>query len=123
MLTNYGYIGLFVIAAVLFTLFMVLIPIALRFLKIVPHNPNPIKNSTFECGMETIGKTWVQFNFHYYFYALIFLALDVLVVFLYPWAVNLRALGSASFVAVLILVSIILVGYVYAWKKKALEWK
>jgi len=123
LLTNYGYIGLFVIAAVLFTLFMVLIPIALRFLKIVPHNPNPIKNSTFECGMETIGKTWVQFNFHYYFYALIFLALDVLVVFLYPWAVNLRALGSASFVAVLILVSIILVGYVYAWKKKALEWK
>ncbi len=123
MLTNYGYIGLFLIAVVLFTLFMVIIPVALRFLKIVPHNPNPIKNSTFECGMETIGRTWVQFNFHYYFYALIFLALDVLVVFLYPWAVNLRALGFASFVAVIILVAIILVGYVYAWKKKVLEWK
>ncbi|MEE9365157.1 MAG: NADH-quinone oxidoreductase subunit A, partial [Dehalococcoidales bacterium] len=75
------------------------------------------------CGMETIGKTWVQFNFHYYFYALIFLALDVLVVFLYPWAVNLRALGSAGFIAILILVAIILVGYIYAWKKKVLEWK
>ena len=123
MLTNYSYIGLFLIAAVLFTLFMVIIPVALRFLKIVPHNPNPIKNSTFECGMETIGRTWVQFNFHYYFYALIFLALDVLVVFLYPWAVNLRALGITSFVAVIILVAIILVGYVYAWKKKVLEWK
>ncbi len=123
MLTNYGYIGLFLIAAVLFTLLMVIIPIALRFLKIVPHNPNPIKNSTFECGMETIDKTWVQFNFHYYFYALIFLALDVLVVFLYPWAVNLRALGSAGFIAILILVAIILVGYIYAWKKKVLEWK
>ncbi len=123
MLTNYGYIGLFLIAAVLFTLLMLIIPIALRFLKIVPNNPNPIKNSIFECGMETIGKTWVQFNFHYYFYALIFLALDVLVVFLYPWAVNLRALGGASLVAVLILVAIILVGYVYAWKKKVLEWK
>jgi len=123
LLTNYGYIGLFLVAAVLFTLFMLIIPIALRFLKIVPNNPNPIKNSVFECGMETIGKTWVQFNFHYYFYALIFLALDVLVVFLYPWAVNLRALGSASLVAILILVAIILVGYVYAWKKKVLEWK
>ena len=123
MLTNYGYIGLFLVAAVLFTLLMLIIPIALRFLKIVPNNPNPIKNSIFECGMETTGKTWVQFNFHYYFYALIFLALDVLVVFLYPWAVNLRALGSASLVAVLILVAIILVGYVYAWKKKVLEWK
>ena len=123
MLVNYGYIGLFLVTAILFTLLMVIIPIALRFLKIVPHNPNPIKNSTFECGMETIGRTWVQFNFHYYFYALIFLALDVLVVFLYPWAVNLRALGFASFVAVIILVAIILVGYVYAWKKKVLEWK
>ena len=123
LLTNYGYIGLFLVAAVLFTLLMLIIPIALRFLKIVPNNPNPIKNSIFECGMETTGKTWVQFNFHYYFYALIFLALDVLVVFLYPWAVNLRALGGASLVAVLILVAIILVGYVYAWKKKVLEWK
>ena len=123
MLTNYGYIGLFLIAAGLFTLVMVTIPIVLRFLKVVPNNPNPIKNSTFECGMETIGKTWVQFNFHYYFYALIFLALDVLVVFLYPWAVNLRQLGVPGFIAVLILIFIVLIGYIYAWKKKVLEWK
>ena len=102
---------------------MLIIPIVLRFLKIVPHNPNPIKNSTFECGMETVGKTWVQFNFHYYFYALIFLALDVLVVFLYPWAVSLRELGVFGFVAVLILIFIVLIGYIYAWRKKVLEWK
>ena len=123
MLVNYGYIGLFLIAAVLFTLFMVVIPIALRFLQIIPNNPNPIKNSTFECGMETVGKTWVRFNFHYYFYALVFLALDVLVVFLYPWAVNLRTLGSFSFIVILILIAIVLVGYLYAWRKKVLEWK
>ncbi len=123
MLTNYGYIGLFIVIAGLFTLVMIIIPIVLRFLKIVPHNPNPIKNSTFECGMETVGKTWVQFNFHYYFYALIFLALDVLVVFLYPWAVSLRELGVFSFVAVLILIFIVLIGYIYAWRKKVLEWK
>ena len=123
MLVNYGYIGLFLIAAVGFTLLMVIIPIVLRFLKVVPSNPNPIKNSTFECGMETIGKTWVQFNFHYYFYALLFVALDVLVVFLYPWAVILRQVGLSGFIAVLVLVAIILVGYIYAWKKKVLEWK
>ena len=123
MLANYGLIGLFFVVVVLFTLFMVIIPIVLRFLKIVPSNPNPIKNSIFECGMETIGKTWVQFNFHYYFYALIFLALDVLVVFLYPWAVHLRQLGLFSFFTVLIFVVIILIGYIYAWKKKVLEWK
>ncbi len=123
MLANYGLIGLFFIAVVLFTLSMVIIPIVLRFLKIVPSNPNPIKNSIFECGMETIGKTWVRFNFHYYFYALIFLALDVLVVFLYPWAVHVRQLGLFSFITVLIFVGIVLIGYIYAWKKKVLEWK
>ena len=123
MIVNYGYIGLFLIAAILFTLLMVTIPIALRFLRIVPDNPNPIKNSIFECGMETIGKTWVQFNFHYYFYALVFLALDVLVIFLYPWAVSLRALGISGLIAILILIAIIFVGYIYAWRKKVLEWK
>jgi len=123
LLANYGLIGLFSIIVVLFTLVMVVLPIALRYLKIVPNNPNPIKNSIFECGMETIGKTWVQFNFHYYFYALVFLALDVLVVFLYPWASQLRQLGLSSFFVVLILVFIVLIGYIYAWKKKVLEWK
>ena len=123
MLASYGLIGLFCVVAILFSLLMVVIPIILRFLKIVPSNPNPIKNSIFECGMETIGKTWVQFNFRYYFYALIFLALDVLVVFLYPWAVQLRQLGAFSLYVVLILVFIILIGYIYAWKKKVLEWK
>ena len=123
MLASYGLIGLFLVVAIIFSLTMVVIPIILRLLKIVPSNPNPAKNSIFECGMETIGKTWVQFNFHYYFFALIFLALDVLVVFLYPWAVQLRQLGTFSLYVVLILVFIILIGYVYAWKKKALEWK
>ncbi len=123
MLASYGYIGLFIIAAILFSLLMVIIPIILRFLKVVPHNPNPVKNATFECGMETIGKTWVQFNFRYYFYALVFLALDVLVVFLYPWAVNLRELGYSGLIGVLILIFIVFVGYLYAWRKKVLEWK
>lgn len=123
MIANYGYIGLFLIAVVLFTLLMVTIPIALRLLGLVPDKPNPIKNSVFECGMETIGKTWVQFNFHYYYYALVFLALDVLVIFLYPWAVSLRVLGVSGFIAVLVLITIVLVGYLYAWKKKVLEWK
>ena len=123
MLANYGYIGLFLIVAILFTVTTLLLPILLRFIRIVPHKPNPIKSSTYECGMETIGKTWVQFNFRYYFYALIFLALDVLVVFLYPWAVGLRQLGSFAFIGALIFILIIIVGYIYAWRKKVLEWK
>ncbi len=123
MLSNYGYIGLFLIVATLFTCLMVFIPIALRFLKIVPKNPTATKGLPFECGMETIGKTWVQFNFRYYFYALIFLVIDVLVVFLYPWAVSLRQLGFFGLIGVIVLMAIVIVGYLYAWKKKALEWK
>ena len=123
MVANYGYIGLFLVVAILFTVTTLLLPTTLRFLKIVPKKPDPVKSSTFECGMETIGKTWVQFNFRYYFYALVFLVLDVLVVFLYPWAVNLRELGTSSFIVILVLIFIITVGYVYAWRKKVLEWK
>jgi NADH-quinone oxidoreductase subunit A len=123
LLTNFGYIGLYLVAAVLFTLLMLGIPIVLTWLKVVPHHPNPIKNSTFECGLETIGKTWVQFNFRYYFFALVFVALDVLVVFLYPWAVSLKNLGYAGLGAILVLFGIVVVGYIYAWKKKVLEWQ
>ena len=123
MLTNYGYIALYLIAAVLFTLLMLSIPILLRILKVVPHHPNPIKNSTFECGVETIGKTWVQFNFRYYIFAIIFIAMDVLVIFLYPWAVNLKSLGYAGLAGIAVLVFIVSIGYIYAWKKKALQWQ
>ena len=123
MLANYGYIGLFLVVAIFFAVTTLLLPISLRFLGIVPKKSNPIKSSTFECGMETIGKSWVQFNFRYYFYALIFLALDVLVVFLYPWAVRLRQLGGLGLVAMLVFIAIIIVGYIYAWRKRVLEWK
>lgn len=123
MLASYGLIGLFIIVAIGFSLMMVVIPIILRYLKIVPNDPNATKLSIFECGLQTIGKTWVQFNFRYYFYALVFLALDVIVVFLYPWAAQLRELGSFSLWVILILVAIVFVGYLYALKKKALEWK
>ena len=123
MLTDFGYIGLFLIVAILFTVTTLLLPVTLRFIKIVPSKPGPIKSSTFECGMETIGTAWVQFNFRYYFYALVFLVLDVLVVFLYPWAVNIRGLGYAGLIGVLTLIFIVLIGYIYAWRKKVLEWK
>jgi len=120
---NYGYIALFVLAAILFALVMVLTPTMLRLIGIIPQKPNPTKTSIYECGMETVGNTWVQFNFRYYFYALIFVALDVLALFIYPWAVDLRKLGMVAFIAIFIFILIIAVGWVYAWKKKVLEWK
>ena len=123
MLADFGFVGLFIIVAIAFSALLILLPVVFRYLKVVPYNPNPIKNATFECGMETIGKTWVQFNFRYYFYALLFLALDILAVFLYPWAVELRQLGTSGFLGALVFIAVIVVGYLYAWQKKVLEWK
>ncbi len=123
MLANYGYIGLFILAAIFFAVTTLLIPTILGMIGIVPRKPNPIKNATYECGMETIGRSWVQFNFRYYFYALMFITLDVMVVFIYPWAVGLRQLRYAGLLAIVIFILIILVGYIYAWRKRVLEWK
>ncbi len=123
MLENFGLVGLHIIVALAFAALMILLPVLFRFLKVVPHHPNAVKTATFECGMETIGKTWVQFNFRYYFYALIFVALDVLVVFIYPLVIQLRSLGYSALIAIVVFITIILVGYIYAWKKQVLEWK
>ena len=123
MLSSFGDIALFLIVAVLFAASMVLIPVFLRTLGVIPKKPDPVKNSTFECGMQTIGKTLVRFNIRYYFYALMFIALDVLVIFLYPWAVGLRTVGYFGLAAILVFIFLIVVGYLYAWKKKVLEWK
>ena len=124
MLGDFGALGLFFVIAVLFSTAFLLIPIILRFIGLAPRNkPNPIKNSTYECGMEPIGTAWVQFNFRFYFYAILFVAFDVLTVFLYPWAVSLNQLAGYGLVAAAVLISIIVVGYVYAWKKGVMEWK
>jgi NADH-quinone oxidoreductase subunit A len=123
LLENFGFIGLYIIVAVIFAAIMILLPVLFRYLKVVPHHPNPVKESTFECGMETIGRTWVQYNFRYYFYALLFVALDVLVVFIYPLVVRLRSLGYPALVGAVVFLAIVLVGYVYAWRKRVLEWK
>ena len=123
MLVDFGYVGLFLVIGIGFALIALIIPVILRLLKIVPRKPNPTKTEAFECGMPTIGKTWVRFNFRYYFYTLVFLALDIFVVFVYPWAVQLGDLGIPAFIVMLVFIAIIVVGYVYAWKKKVLEWK
>ncbi len=123
MLADFGLIALFLLVATGFAAVTLLLPVALTFLKVVPKKPNAIKSSTYECGMQTIGTSWIQFNFRYYFYALLFVALDVLVIFLYTWAVDLIKLGSFGFIVVTNIIFIVMVGYVYAWRKKVLEWK
>ncbi len=89
---------------------------------LAPQHPNPVKNSTYECGEETVGKTWIRFNSRFYVVALIFLIFDVEVLFLYPWAVNLRELGLFAWVDMAIFIVILGVGLAYVWGKGDLEW-
>lgn len=123
MLANFGYIGIFLVAAVLFSISMILIPPTLRRFGIVPRKPDPVKSSTYECGMETVGTSWVQFNFRYYIYALIFVVFDIQVVFLYPWAIAMGQLRLFGFVEMAVFFLIVIIGFVYAWRKRVLEWK
>ncbi|PKM46016.1 MAG: NADH-quinone oxidoreductase subunit A [Firmicutes bacterium HGW-Firmicutes-8] len=87
-----------------------------------PNNPTPTKLSTYECGLETQGETWVQFKISYFMYALIFVAFDVETIFLYPWAVRFQSLGLFGIVEMFIFMAILIVGFWYAWKEGALEW-
>ncbi|MEE9198824.1 MAG: NADH-quinone oxidoreductase subunit A [Dehalococcoidia bacterium] len=122
MLADYGYIGIFLVLATLIPISMLLIPWALTFVGVKPSNPNPVKQQTYESGMQTIGGSWVRFNFRYYFFALLFVIFDVEVVFLFPWAVHLGQLRVFGLVEMGIFILILLLGYAYAWRKKALEW-
>ncbi len=87
-----------------------------------PKKPDPIKTSTYECGMETVGEAWVQFKVQYYVFGLIFLAFDVESVFLYPWAVAFNKVGLFAVLEAILFIAILLGGLIYAWRKGALEW-
>ena len=87
-----------------------------------PHNPTKEKNTTYESGLEPTGDAMVQFNVRYYLFALLFVVFDVETVFLYPWAVAYNKLGMFALVEMVIFVFMLVVGLVYAWKKKVLTW-
>ena len=122
MLSDWGHVGFLVLLALLFPIGGVATSWMLGVLKIRPQAPDPIKESTFECGIETEGSAWVQFNFRYYYYALLFVIFDVEAVFLYPWAVSFEKVAIAGFIEVLTFVIILMIGLAYAWRKNALEW-
>jgi NADH:ubiquinone oxidoreductase subunit 3 (subunit A) len=87
-----------------------------------PKKPNKIKNSTYECGIETVGESWVQFKAQYYIYGLVFLVFDVETVFLYPWAVAYKQMLLFGVVEAIIFLIFLTGGLFYIWKKGALEW-
>ena len=115
---QYGLIGVFAVIAFFFPI----VTLAFTWL-IRPKRPNPLKNSTYECGMETVGDAWVQFRAQYYLFALIFVIFDIEAIFLFPFAVAFHSIGLFALFEAIIFIIILVVGLIYAWKKQALEWQ
>jgi len=111
------YIGLFLVVGAIIPTSAILVSWIIS-----PKKPNPIKQSTYECGMETVGENWVQFKAQYYIFALVFLVFDVETVFLFPWAVALGKLSLFAVIEGIIFILILIAGLVYAWRKGMLEW-
>ncbi len=123
---QYALIAIFALVATVVPLGMLLAGWALSILKIRPYAPDAVKKAIYECGFETLTGRWSQFNFRFYAFALIFVVFDVEVIFLFPWAANFGVLSAEFGLFVLlemvVFVAILVVGWLYAWRKGALEW-
>ena len=112
------------IPVLIFFVVAALIPVALlalgRLLR--PQQQNDVKSEAYECGVPTSSDARARYPIRFYIVAVLFVVFDVETIFLFPWAVKYRHLGMVGFVTMLVFLGILLVGYAYAWKKKALEW-
>ncbi len=97
--------------------------VAARVLRVKSRSNSPLKTLTYECGEEPEGPAWIKFHPRYYVVALVFVLFDVEAVFLFPWALNVRALGPLALVDMLIFVVVLLLGWAYALRKGALQWQ
>ncbi len=88
-----------------------------------PRRPFAAKSRTYECGAEPIGPAWVQFPVAFYLVALVFIVFDALAIFLFPWALTLRALGGWGLAAMLLFLAVVSCGWVYAYRERILEWQ
>jgi NADH-quinone oxidoreductase subunit A len=88
-----------------------------------PNRPDAAKNSPYECGFEAFEDARMKFDVRYYLVAILFILFDLEIAFLFPWAIALQDVGLAGFIAVVIFLAILVVGFAYEWKKGALDWE
>ncbi len=118
MLTEYFSIFLLVIVG----LIMGVAPMLLS-RKLGPSRPNPEKLSPYECGFNAFEDARMPFNVRYYLVAILFIIFDLETAFLFPWAVSLRRIHWFGFVSMMLFLAILVVGFIYEWKRGALEWE
>jgi len=117
MTSEYGIILLYGILGFTFVGIALLLSAIIR-----PNHPNPVKNSTYECGEIPIGEPWVKFNVRFYVIALVFLLFATEIVLLLPWAIVFKSLGWFAFIEMIIFIVILFMGFVYLWAKGDLDW-
>ena len=118
----YAFLALFLAVAVAFPLAMLAVT-RLWVVFFQAAKPGLMKNSTYECGLESTGDSWIQFKAHYYLYAILFLVFDVEVLFLLPFAVAFTGLSAGALIAMLLFILMLAEGLVWAWHRGHLEWK
>jgi NADH-quinone oxidoreductase subunit A len=118
-----GYFGQYVTIGIFAVVGVALVFGTLALAKLVsPNVPTYEKYTTYESGIDPIGRGWAQTNVRYYLFALLFVIFDVEAVFLFPWAVVFERLGTQAFVEMVIFIAILAIALLYAVKKKVLEW-
>jgi len=88
-----------------------------------PSNPDPEKLSAYECGFEAFDDSRMEFDVRFYLVAILFIIFDLEIAFLFPWAISLGSIGALGFWSMMIFLAVLTVGFVYEWKKGALEWE
>ena len=118
MLENYLPILVFLVMGLLFGV----VPVIAGFI-LGPHRPDSEKLSPYECGFEAFEDSRMKFDVRYYLVAILFIIFDLEIAFLFPWAVVLDKIGMFGFIAMVIFLAILVIGFIYEWKKGALEWE
>jgi NADH-quinone oxidoreductase subunit A len=90
---------------------------------IAPQKPDPEKLKAYECGFDAFGDARMKFDVRFYLVSILFVIFDLEAVFLYPWAITLAATGQFAFWSMVVFLAVLTVGFVYEWKKGALEWE
>jgi NADH-quinone oxidoreductase subunit A len=117
-MSEYGSVAIYLGFILAFALVSLAMAMILR-----PRRPFHAKLESYECGAEPVGPAWVQFPVGFYLVALVFIVFDALAVFLFPWVLNVRALGLWGILSMLTFLAILLIGWVYAYRERILEWK
>lgn len=114
-----NYVPIFIFVGII----LILLPLTLLLFKLVrPENPNRIKLMPYECGIDPVSDARGRYTVRFYIIAILFVVFDVETIFLFPWAAKFKALGIFGFVEILVFLAILIAGYIWVWKKGALEW-